>query len=899
MSVSQSNIIYYFENGSAATYTHFMYNQTNKKQKLIDERSGKFWKNYCAKIHAKEKMLIGERIRHQSPVVLNIQFCFKEEVENFDQHLWPMLMEILFHTHRIFFDHLQQPEDRCNIFASVILAPTKSFINGEGFTTYCYRFQFPYCRTAPKFQKDVLLAELIRKCRSENVASCIEAKMLTDWTEIIKLPTETVPMFGSSESSSREPLIYRAMYTNICDLDLEEDNPNERAIKNLSEVFEPKMHDHVQKGLINENFMDFEDHPLVYWLPMFLSVSYYNKVVLPKEDTIKITPCLDMNMQSSDEQDILESLLPHIDKKRYKTESGWMDVGRALHYVYKGGARGKTHWIELTEKETTFDTKLCEKKYDRFTKTPMITHRTIAWYVFQDNPEEYDRWHRLWLQPAIDQVLSERLKPTSGDVAALIYRKYWLTFMYEQGTWFEFKNHGWTRYTEKEPSCLMQKIMTDFIPWLQNLRKEYTLKQNETEDDATAQSVYEPKISCLTCLVKLMKTPAYLGPTAKMCHLYFTLDGFKSQLDINPRLLRVINGVIECQDKEAQFRPGKPEDYLTLCAGVRYNTSLKYTDQIVQDYMNWMKQLFIDPDVTSFFMKLQSSFLLGGNVNKFFVVYSGAHGNGGKSTICSVQKKAFGEYNVDIPTSVLTQKRGQSGSASPEMARLGFARLATAKETDETEKFHIGIIKELTGSDSFFARFLHDNGRDIEPLFKLIFHCNIVPMMRNEQAMKNRLVNIPFHSIYCKDAPDTVEEQFKVRKFPLDPLFRERIPDFAEAYLWLCVYFYKRYASEGLDPPKAIRENTEAYWRSVDYIQHFVDSELTQEAVPVGGKAKCSLLKKDAWESYYNYMKTMHPRAETYNSDFFYKEMERVIGPAKDKRWEGYRLNETVYVGNT
>lgn len=226
--------------------------------------------------------------------------------------------------------------------------------------------------------------------------------------------------------------------------------------------------------------------------------------------------------------------------------------------------------------------------------------------------------------------------------------------------------------------------------------------------------------------------------------------------------------------------------------------------------------------------------------------------------------------------------------------------MAGAKESDEGDKIQVGVVKELTGNESIFARYLHDNGRDIKPQVKLIFQCNTLNEMNHaDNAMKNRLVNVPFNSTWTKNAPASKEEQFKLRQFPLDPYFEERLPDFAEAMLWVMVQNYKFYCAEKLEIPIEIKRCTANYWKEHDLYQQFIDSELIKVDDPER-KANVFVTMKDAWTRYTKWIEDMHPTHKAGDSNKFYKEMDTRIGDRKDRRWYGYMMNseEEVYITN-
>ena len=87
-------------------------------------------------------------------------------------------------------------------------------------------------------------------------------------------------------------------------------------------------------------------------------------------------------------------------------------------------------------------------------------------------------------------------------------------------------------------------------------------------------------------------------------------------------------------------------------------------------------------------------------------------GDNGKSVTQSIFEQMLGEYAIKLPTSLITGKRTQSSAACPELARSGNGvRWAVIQEPEHKDIINIGILKELSGNDTFYARKLHQNGK--------------------------------------------------------------------------------------------------------------------------------------------------------------------------------------------
>ena len=193
--------------------------------------------------------------------------------------------------------------------------------------------------------------------------------------------------------------------------------------------------------------MEEEDHK-IYLLPMFLSVEFCPGITQIKEEfnsgTIKIPGSVagsedgddDFNENPTDLEICLDMVTMFSDK-RFKIESYFMDIGKALHKATEGSQVGLDEWVKISnEKKTAFDEGYCESKYINF-DLEEVTVKTLAWYAKEDMHEEYQTWHQNWCGPKI----KEAAKNIKYDcvVAEAFYRVFWLEFMHTGRRWVEFR----------------------------------------------------------------------------------------------------------------------------------------------------------------------------------------------------------------------------------------------------------------------------------------------------------------------------------------------------------------------------------------------------------------------------------------------------------------------------
>ena len=238
-------------------------------------------------------------------------------------------------------------------------------------------------------------------------------------------------------------------------------------------------------------------------------------------------------------------------------------------------------------------------------------------------------------------------------------------------------------------------------------------------------------------------------------------------------------------------------------------------------YMIFLEKIFPDKSIRDYFLDISSDVLVGGNSNKIIQFWSG-EGDNGKSVTQILFEKMLGDYSIKLPTSLITGKRTQSSAACPELVRAGNGvRWVVLQEPDQKDFLNIGILKELSGNDTFYARGLYKKGREITPMFTIAVICNNPPKANGDKAFWNRLRIIPFESTFCDDAPETYEEQLQQKRFPKDRHFTDRIPYMTKAFAWILIN-HRKLDKKRVEPEK-VKIATNAYQRRNDVYRQFFE----------------------------------------------------------------------------
>jgi phage/plasmid-associated DNA primase len=282
-------------------------------------------------------------------------------------------------------------------------------------------------------------------------------------------------------------------------------------------------------------------------------------------------------------------------------------------------------------------------------------------------------------------------------------------------------------------------------------------------------------------------------------------------------------------------------------------------------------------------MDTSSDVFVGGNHSKIVQVWTG-EGDNAKSITQILFEKMLGEYAVKLPTSLIIGKRTQSSAACPELVRAGNGvRFAVLQEPDQKDIINIGILKELSGNDTFFARGLFKEGGEITPMFKLVLICNEPPQLPyGDKAVWNRIRVIPYEATFCDDAPETLEQQILEKRYPKDRQFADKIPGMVEAFAYLLLERRKQ-TRKHFEPAK-VKMATEGYRKKNDIYRQFIEESIIDDA-----KKKISLL--ELYTSFKEWFKESLPNHQIpIKNDVLIYFTKSWGEPGRGVKWVGKRM---------
>lgn len=449
--------------------------------------------------------------------------------------------------------------------------------------------------------------------------------------------------------------------------------------------------------------------------------------------------------------------------ERAQDRNSWRAVGLAAHHI--GGEDLFADWVAFSRKPQAFNNEpedTYRAEWATFTdacSNPLGLPSLKMW-ANQDDPVGY----RDIKKDDIFSIIMEAAKSSKipeYDVAKIVYKMYEGDYIYNdnQRAWYTFiaDKHRWIEDTVGY--YLRRNFSTEVYDKLKRAQ-QYLASQQDAGDATDNNRNYAKSIGDV---MHRMKQTAFKENVMKECRELFTDcdNRFLNRLDINTSLICFNNGVYDLVLKE--FRDGRPEDYITHNTGIDY---IDYDENSpdVCELWTFLRQIMPISSVRERTLVFMSTLLNGSVKNETFEVWSGSGGNG-KSKLTELIEKALGNddngYAYKLPVSFLTNKRGASNAAAPELVGLKGKRFASLQEPGEGARINAGLMKEMTGGDRLTGRALFKMPINFKPEFKLVLMCNDKPSLPpHDEGVWRRVRVTEFPAKFCDDPIITNPFQF-------------------------------------------------------------------------------------------------------------------------------------------
>jgi len=614
--------------------------------------------------------------------------------------------------------------------------------------------------------------------------------------------------------------------------------------------------------------------------------------------TKKLHPVCVIAEQEADSEtlDTVTKLVRVLSTERADDYKKWIELGWCLYNIHNVDDRLLDVWIQFS--------KQCPKYVDSAEESCTnvwnnainggIKLATLYFWAKSDNPKKYHSIMR--------KLYSEELSKVSAqlnefDIAKLMYQLYNKAFVcvsVKEKVWYRFNGTRWVR--SEQGIDLKKLISTEMYDYITKNYSSQLQQQNhsdssvDSDDDIDIEREQTRREEENKKTKKFIQSCQRLKKTSMKSNIMsecteqfynYSMD-FYEKLDSNINLIGFENGVYELDT--GLFRPGRPDDYLTLNTKIDYE-EFHWEHELVLDVLDFFRKIYTHHEIREYVLTMISTFLSGSVREEKFPIWTGTGANG-KSKLVELIMGTMGEYCANIPITLLTRKRADAGNANPHMAQTRGKRMLVLQEPSENEKFNVGLMKELSGGDKIVVRQLYDKPIEFKPQFHMIMICNEMPKLPADDEAVWRRVRVTQHRSKFKDKPNPNNPL----EFEKDRDISIKMQDWFKPFMWVLLQYFKRYQTEGLSEPEKVLEYTRQYQQDQDQISEFIKETFSRTSDP-----NDKVYAYDAYDEYKIYFSGNQVKLKQKNP--FIKIIKKVFGeftitsqvPSK-QGWKGYKI---------
>ena len=554
-------------------------------------------------------------------------------------------------------------------------------------------------------------------------------------------------------------------------------------------------------------------------------------------------------------KEICEKLVDCFSINRAEDYNSWINVGICLFNI-SNDHKLLEIWKDFSKKSSKYTEGVCEKNWlSNFKNNNCSSNLTISslyYWAGQDNLDKFKKSRNSLIKTFVEKSLHST---THSQLARVVFKAAPHDFVcaaIKEKEWFVF-NRNTTRWESMDGAVNLRQYIkydiTEIFYWYQGYYKKDEKMKEETGNMMGAKTSADYSKACVK-VQKELETVTFKENVIKECRDEYYDKEFLDKLDANTKLVGFDNCIFDLGT--GMFRYGEPNDYVSKSCGITINLykndtfpisindyykTLKTADDFNNDnyqLSDFLEKILPIKSVRDYTLLKIASCLVGDIREEKFHIWTGSGGNG-KSKLTDLIEKCFGDYSCKLPVSILTQKRGQSSGANPELARTRGIRYICMQEPDINENINIGLMKELTGGDTITARGLYKSCQDFKPQFTLFLMCNqLPPIPGDDDGTWRRIEVVEYISKFRENVKDG-DEKNHIYKADLQlnaKLDKWTLP-FIIKLLYLYCNVYNRPTEEGggIIVPEEVTKQTRKYRANNDRITQFMDEfyELSED----------------------------------------------------------------------
>lgn len=584
----------------------------------------------------------------------------------------------------------------------------------------------------------------------------------------------------------------------------------------------------------------------------------------------------------------------------------WMEVGWCLHNIDSSEEMFNT-WMKFSAKSPKFSSNnIAQLQRDWFRgwgasamNNRRLTERSLHMWSKDDNPARYDE---IMKENIIGYILAS-VDKTHTHIGRLLQKVYAANIRCHiedkrKVAWYEWLGSGWM--LDPQGIHLRQRMTTEIASLVDEAKQSVRRRLGELGPgmNESAEEIEKTKLKRLHEIEGKLYSSDFKSSVLKECEYLFHEPNFLQNLDNQPYLLGVANGVINLRAERiaadgkkelyCEFRRMRPDDYISFMCGrmvakgcdpieyVPYDSSDPHQREIDE----FMSKVFPDVAVREYMWRKLASCLEGANREQRYDTWIGVGGNG-KSKLVDLVAMTLGDYATSLQSTALTRKRPDSGAANPDIIAVWKKRFIYLAEPDDGEPLNTSRMKQFTGEDIVEARGLFEDQQKFKITGKLFMLCNrFPPIYSNDRGTWRRVTAVPFVSKFVDERSDEGKDIDSVKNiYPRDNNLDEKIIRWRESFLARLIHIYETvYLKQGIEPiPDVITAESRNYRAKFDTFGKFMADRIRQNPSE-------NTTLQEAYRQFKNWHKENARGTVIIQIDEFTKRMEDEFGQPSDRK---------------
>ena len=385
-------------------------------------------------------------------------------------------------------------------------------------------------------------------------------------------------------------------------------------------------------------------------------------------------------------------------------------------------------------------------------------------------------------EPTVSELLQDARRTDAGNALRLAFLHGGKLRWSPEIGWLEYDGKRWQStddncvagYARDVPRNLLEEAAASDNPGIRSVLAEWALESE--------------KASSIRAMVYLLKSEPGIRVSS-------------DELDKDVWLLNTPTGTLDLRTQK--ISPHDAGDLLTRISGASFNP-----DATCPRWERFMLEIMDGDEEMVSYLQRFAGYCLTGDVREQNFLFCSGIGANGKSVFVELLASVLGDYASPLSPSALVVKHGDQ--STNELAALRGCRLAYCAEIEAGKTLDAGLLKALTGGDSFRVRFLYREFFSLQPQLKMIYNANGQPRVRdNSYGFWRRCKHVPFNVSFPPERRD-------------DRL-REKLLQEKDGILNWMLDGLREWMRDGLKEPAIVSAATREYQDDQSVVRSFID----------------------------------------------------------------------------